>query len=114
MSFSRFYLWAVSIEQFFNHPLFGGGLGSVAHLYGHESHNTVLQLLSETGLVGFTLFAAFFTRMIIKVFHTNRTMLVVLLTLLLLSFFLNTLTNRCFWAIMGWIVMLPYKMISKA
>lgn len=104
---NRFYLWAVSFEQFLNHPIFGGGLGSVAHLYGHESHNTYLQLLSETGLVGFILYVTLFARLYKKSIMSDPTMSIVLLTMFLLSFFLNCLENRSFWALLAWIVMLP-------
>lgn len=42
-------------SRFFNHPLFGIGLGNYSpHYRSHEIHNSFLSALAETGVVGFT------------------------------------------------------------
>lgn len=54
----RFYLWGEALKIFSEHPLLGVGAGQT-RLYSainHESHNLYLQMLCETGIVGFFLF----------------------------------------------------------
>lgn len=54
----RFYLWGEALGIFSEHPFLGVGAGQ-ARLYSminHESHNLYLQMLCETGIVGFFLF----------------------------------------------------------
>jgi len=59
ISSSRFYLWAVAWNMFKKNIIFGNGWGS--YLKAMEgstfqgAHNDYLQLLAETGLIGFTL-----------------------------------------------------------
>lgn len=65
---SRVYVWAAATMLFFAHPLLGVGYGNYRFLYadftfvpnaipGHlDAHNIYLQLLAETGLVGFLSF----------------------------------------------------------
>jgi O-antigen ligase len=65
---SRLLLWITAWGYFMHSPVFGVGLGNFVHLYGSdvigsfmppeivEVHNIYLQLLAETGLVGFVAF----------------------------------------------------------
>ena len=63
---SRLYAWA--IELFKRNPLFGIGwgrfrttvVGNVTKVYDYEVHNIYLQLLAETGIIGFVAFTATF------------------------------------------------------
>ena len=56
----RFYLWALSWDQFLNNKLFGGGFfafgneltGLTIEVMPAMAHNTLLEVLSSTGLVG--------------------------------------------------------------
>lgn len=106
---NRFYLWNHSIEMFLNNIMFGAGLGAVAQTYGHASHNTYLELLSETGIIGFIIYVTFFYKMFKKARNHSAVMTVALFTMFILIGFLNSLDNRCVWALMGWTAMLPDK-----
>jgi putative inorganic carbon (hco3(-)) transporter len=67
---TRFFLWATAVRLFLASPIFGVGYGNFVELYGSYIsvswipkgilgvHNTYLQFLTETGLVGFTAFAS--------------------------------------------------------
>jgi O-antigen ligase len=60
----RFTYYQSSFESFLDHPFLGVGFGGwpVSHSLGDVSlhpHNIFLEILSETGLIGFTLFMVF-------------------------------------------------------
>jgi O-antigen ligase len=66
---TRLMLWTIAVRLFFASPVFGVGYGNYVEMYGSYIsvpwipkgilgvHNTYLQFLTETGLVGFTAFA---------------------------------------------------------
>jgi len=106
----RFELWKHSLSLWYNNFLFGTGLGGVAILTGgHCSHNTFMQLLSETGIVGFVLFVAFLVKILRKAYEYDKVTFFVILTMLFQICFLNALDNRCVWALLGWAAMIPNK-----
>ena len=45
-------LWQASIEVFINNPLMGVGIGTIKEIIGEYSHNSYIQILAETGIVG--------------------------------------------------------------
>mgnify|MGYP004506457005 FL=1 len=45
-------LWQDSIEVFINNPLMGIGIGTIQEIIGEYSHNSYIQILAETGIVG--------------------------------------------------------------
>ena len=45
-------LWKESIEVFINNPLMGIGIGAIKEVIGEYSHNSYIQILAETGIVG--------------------------------------------------------------
>ena len=61
----RFRIWKTALEEFKKNPVLGSGIGISYHDnamnmdYVHP-HNIVLELLAETGIVGFSVFAIFF------------------------------------------------------
>ena len=61
----RFRIWKTALEEFKKNPVLGSGIGISYHDnamnidYVHP-HNIILELLAETGLVGFSVFAIFF------------------------------------------------------
>ncbi|HLJ87253.1 MAG TPA: O-antigen ligase family protein [Candidatus Angelobacter sp.] len=76
---SRLALWAAAGSMFLDHPVLGVGYGNYRSLYHDyipgsapdqlDAHNLYLQLLSETGLIGFLVFAALiiaFSRMAVR------------------------------------------------
>ena len=59
----RIIIWKIGIKQWFDNPILGIGIGcfkQTVKWQGHvaSSHNTFLQILVETGIVGFILFMA--------------------------------------------------------
>lgn len=56
LSNGRLSLWAHGIYVFNQHPILGSGLKSIYKETGFDTHNTYIQILAETGLVGFVLF----------------------------------------------------------
>jgi O-antigen ligase len=55
----RVNLWRMAMAEFLTHPLVGIGSGafSSATIAGTYVHNTFLSILTETGMIGFVLFA---------------------------------------------------------
>ncbi len=49
----RDYLWKQSLNVFSENKVFGAGIGYVNFLLGDAPHNIYIQLLSETGIIGF-------------------------------------------------------------
>lgn len=102
----RFDLWKQSFLYFFNSPLWGNGLGYMVLEYGKATHNTYIQLLCETGIIGFLLFMSIILTTLKKI-RNYSIYLVLYITLLLQIAFLDALDNRCFWIVMCWLNMLP-------
>jgi len=57
ISNGRTELWTVALQTFESSPLFGAGLKSIYKSIGVDVHNTYLQILAETGLLGFLIFS---------------------------------------------------------
>ena len=103
----RFNLWNRSLSTWAQYPILGGGLYYNFHTYHVATHNTYLQVLSETGLVGFTILAAMVIYMLKKTFRHDRIYGIVLLAVLVQVFFLDAMENRCLWSILCWFAVLP-------
>jgi hypothetical protein len=69
------------------------------------SHNTYFQLLSETGLIGLTCFAAILIRLLRKTYRYDRACFCMMLGLLVQIALLDALDNRCVWSELCWLVM---------
>lgn len=52
--------WLEVLTYFFNSPIYGNGLGSDFYTWGFYSHNIVVDLLAETGVIGLGLFGYLF------------------------------------------------------
>lgn len=52
----RIELWKKALEEFYNSPIWGVGLKSIYKQIGFDVHNTYLQILAETGIIGFIVF----------------------------------------------------------
>ncbi len=52
-------LWRNAWNEFLMNPVFGIGIDSYAAKYGMDAHNIYLQVLCETGIVGFVAFMTF-------------------------------------------------------
>lgn len=114
----RLSLWKYSMDLWLSSPssfIFGNGYNAVVALEatGHCSHNTYMQLLSETGIVGFYLFVAFLFHMIKKCYYSDKVITICFVVMLFQIMFLNALDNRCVWGLLGWIAMIPKQQNNK-
>ena len=56
----RFALYEMAFESFKSNPVFGIGWGTFRNFAGTDVHNVYLQVLAETGILGFIIFAIIF------------------------------------------------------
>ena len=81
----RLYMWDAAWREFLDHPLLGIGPGNSPvvdehykrpemHMFGNTKHphNSFLQLLSETGLVGFAAYILLYTRIVYLLYQEYR------------------------------------------
>lgn len=105
----RLLLWEIAIEDWMNKPIFGNGLGYAYETHGKASHNTYLQILSETGLIGAILLGGFLVPLGVKAYKTDAALFCALMGVLVQIAFLDALSNRCLWILLCWVAMLPIK-----
>jgi len=80
---ARFELWALAIRAFKAHPIFGIGWKQFRDTisvtrnsqYAFDTHNVYLQLLCETGIIGFVIYLAWFLFMFFKTMSLYRHMI---------------------------------------
>lgn len=97
---NRIDIWGNTIQIIENSPLFGGGWGAY---WGYNEnytavHNTFLSILSDGGILGFVLF--FLPQGFICIYSIKQRRilpLLVLITGLLPSFFIDSINKRFFW-----------------
>lgn len=53
----RFEIWEKAFHMFLESPIIGNGVGAFESVYNGYTHNIILDILVQFGLVGFTLFA---------------------------------------------------------
>lgn len=110
----RLALWMSSLELWMEHPIFGAGLDGMYLRNGLASHNTYLQVLSETGVVGFICCSFIMVHLVKKCFLYDKSLFVLCCGTLVQIMFLSALSDRCFWIILIWLVMLPEHRRQKA
>lgn len=105
----RSVLWKNALTSFANNPIFGIGINSTTsygmEFYGnsHYVHNTILEVLSEGGVIGFALFLLWFSSIFIscwKIYKYNKEtkfILVTFIAMLLQMIFLSILYNEAFY-----------------
>lgn len=106
-------LWLNAIDTFLDYPVFGIGINSTldyaAVKYGtnHYIHNVYLEVLSETGIIGFTTYMLFLVsvfRMIKKTYITNKSALfiyIVFISYLFQMMFLSVLLSEYFYILVA-------------
>ena len=97
-------LWYRSLESFTHHPLLGTGSGSNKSVIGAVSHNTFISVLSEQGVIGFSIFVLFLLSALTALLE-KRNEFSGLMAVVLLIWFLsvNTLTweyHKVTWLLM--------------
>ena len=103
----RYVLWRRAINDWLTSPIFGHGLGYAYKTYRYVTHNTYLQILSETGLVGFALLLMFFIPILKKARKADTSIFCMMIGISVQIFFLDALDNRCLWILLCWVAMLP-------
>lgn len=81
----RVIIWKQSIEYIKEHVLFGNGLLSEAKLLPYPTHNTIVQLLLDTGMIGFILFALGIARIVWKSGYLNYFVILIIIPALFLD-----------------------------
>lgn len=114
----RSMLWENALEIFFHNPFFGGGWGSYWGYNGVYSavHNTFISTLTDGGLIGFSLLFVPVFAIILKSFKRgNLLSLLILLSGVLPSLFLDAINKRFFWnaLIIGFMLILNYNHKKK-
>lgn len=56
ISNGRYDLWDIAYQGFLSSPLYGIGLKQIYNQTGYDVHNTYIQILAETGIMGFSAF----------------------------------------------------------
>ncbi len=90
-------LWKQGIDLWLEKPIFGGGYEALGRQIRKGAHNTYVQLLCDTGIVGFILFVSFLVGIVKKCYRRDKNLFFAMLGLLSHSFFLGAISNRCFW-----------------
>lgn len=103
----RFNLWSRAFDVWKKHLFFGCGFGGMFRDYQSASHNTYFQLLSETGIIGFSLFAYFVGSLLLRMYRKRKVYFALLAGCLLQIMFLDALDNRCVWVILCWLSLIP-------
>lgn len=117
----RLGLWSTGWKLFTENPILGIGLGNFRYynwIINHSEryiHNSYLQILVETGLVGFIIFAIFASKTLLNSFQLqkkvqNKNWLLVFgplcafIAIALQSFFLSSFFDVAFWFALGIVV----------
>ncbi|WP_062108629.1 O-antigen ligase family protein [Bacillus niameyensis] len=116
----RVELWKDAYNTFMENPLFGIGINSTFEYngmyYGHSNyvHNTVLEVLSESGIIGF----CFFTLLWLSIFYSciklyknrkSKLFLVIFLSMFIQMFFLSIQLSEAFFMV----ILLLYRYNQK-
>ncbi len=105
----RFELWKQAIYFWSSNPIIGCGFYSCYLISGMATHNTYLQILCESGIVGFSIYVGFFFRYIKIRYINNRMYFIILIGVFTQIMFLDAWDNRVVWAIFFWFTLLPSK-----
>lgn len=103
----RLILWKRAIKTWLSYPVFGGGLFCNFITYHGATHNTYIQVLSETGLFGMGIYLFMMFSMFKRAIQHNKIYCFMLVPMMLQIAFLDALDNRCVWSIFCWLAALP-------
>ena len=102
-------LWRNAIESFKTHPIFGIGInattsyGSKYYSNSHYVHNSILEVLSEGGVVVFSIFMIFIMSLLIysiKIYFNNKKNIFIFISFLAMiiqMMFLSVIYNEMFY-----------------
>lgn len=96
----RSVLWSEAIELWWDRPIFGNGFEALGKFTNKGAHNTYIQVLCDSGIVGFLLFSIFLLNLLRNCFRFDKCLFIGMLGLICHSFFLGAISSRCFWAVL--------------
>ncbi|MBF6652508.1 hypothetical protein C3B47_06320 [Flavobacterium columnare] len=101
----RFTLWMNGVQAFLDSPLVGFGPGSFSgdfHPFEWtECHNTFIDLLTNVGIIGVFIYLVLILRITVKLyFKMNYLPILILISLIIFSFFHNVLRHPTFWMLL--------------
>lgn len=119
----RTVIWGASIEQWKKKPIIGSGIGSLAYVlspshvqYG-SAHNTFIQILTETGIIGLIFYILLIVSIIYYALHTptnDKVFLLSLLSVTLISHLtMNTLLSKGVWFVLAMLTIHAYSMSRR-
>lgn len=99
---SRTNLWESALLVFYKNPLFGGGLGAASEvslaLAGNYSHNVYLDILANSGILGFSSFMIFFSINCLRTKRRNAYFIITMSVAFMLPlFFINGFNTATFY-----------------
>ena len=97
ISNGRTALWRQAFDFFWSKPICGGGFETLGKAINMGAHNTYIQILCDSGIIGFFLFFIFIANIIKDSFTYEKKLFICLIGLLVHSFFLGAIASRCFW-----------------
>ena len=102
----RNFIFSEALRAFTQNPLFGLGLGNFKYLNmtGNRTHNLFLELLVETGIIGFSLFSILIFRILFNLRRIKNEFIpfyFALVALLINGFTINMLDLRHLWLVLG-------------
>jgi len=103
----RLAIWNLSFNKWLENPLFGFGIGGNYRIIGVANHNTYVEVLFCTGLLGTITFISFVVSLFKKAIKSSPVYLALMISLVIQIFFLDSLSNRCLWLLFTWMAMLP-------
>lgn len=106
ISNGRYTLWSEAFDLWWDYPILGGGFEALGRAVNKGAHNTYIQILCDTGIVGLILFISFLFSFVRQSFKNNKCLCISLIGLLCHSFFLGAISSRCFWVTLIMIVMI--------
>ncbi|HAS8338593.1 O-antigen ligase family protein [Vibrio vulnificus] len=118
----RFELWANALELFSIKPLLGHGIFSFRHVnmlnFGVDryAHNTFLEVLVETGVVGFVLFMLIQFSILFKAYYSGRRgfLYPFYISFFIMSFSLSLYLNSIFIFVIIIFILLTNRFVSRS
>lgn len=114
LSHGRDFIWSTAIQGILNSPIIGHGVGSFEMQGIGYTHNIFLQVLYETGIMGFLFVFGLFLYVLIKILRSRKGQTNNLIILLFSTSFLSLMLsstlwfNQSFWLLTGIVVNKSY------
>lgn len=105
----RFDLWTAAWQHFLDSPIFGIGLGGMFLSVGHASHNTVVQVICETGIFGFICFCLVVVRGLKYSYKIDKDLFFMFAVFLVQCLFVDAVADRMMWLLLMWVSALSWR-----